>query len=121
MNTALRYAQNEVRKLRRDIDTSDTTTIDLVLVFDRSEEDMKQLVGYSAFAKALAELGGEHTEANIQEACRLTHFSRESVRFNDVPCTFYEDRHIPIKCTKAQALKTMHGKGTYNHSHFSID
>lgn len=118
----LRYAQREVTKLRRDTDTSDFTTIDLVLMFDRSEEEMKQLVGYKAFAEALEQLGGEHTEANIQEACRMSNFSRESVYFDDMDNgEQIPDYHIPIRCKKALARKVMYRNAQTNHTHFSVE
>lgn len=122
MNTMLRYAQREVTKLRRDTDTSDITTLDLVLVFDRSEEEMKRLVGYKAFAEALEQLGGEHTEANIQEACRMSNFSRGSVYFDDMDNGEpIPDYHIPIRCKKALARKVMYSNQKTNHSHISVD
>ena len=122
MNTALRYAQNEIKRLQRANDTSGDTVIDLVLIFDRSEEDMKRLTGYPAFAEALEQLGGEHTEANIQEACRMSHFSRESVYFDDMDNgEQIPDYHIPIKGTKQQAKALLNKYRSYNHSHFDID
>ena len=122
MNTALRYAQNELKKLQRANDTSGDTVIDLVLIFDRSEADMKRLTGYSIFAEALEKLGGEYTEDNIQEACRMSHMSRESMFFDymdngeQIP-----DYHIPIKCTKQQASAVKYKHNNFNHSHFDID
>lgn len=122
MNTALRYAQNELKKLQRANDTSGNTVIDLVLIFDRSEADMKRLTGYPAFAQALEQLGGEHTEANIQEACRMSHFSRESVHFDDMDNGEpIPDYHIPIKCTKQQAKAMQYRQDNFNHSHFELD
>ena len=118
----LRYAQREVTKLRRDTDTSDITTVDLVLIFDRSEEEMKRLVGYPAFAKALEELGGEHTEANIQEACCISHFSRGSVYFDDIDNgEQIPDYHIPIRCKKALARKAINSNRNTKHNHISLD
>ena len=103
MNTALRYAEAEVKKLKRSEGKSGFVTFDFVLAFDRSEDDMKKLVGYSAFEEALAELGGEHTEDVIHKACDMSHFNRRSVIFNDMPRKKPNDKHIPVTSTKQQA------------------
>lgn len=122
MNTLLRYAQREVDRLKRKKDTSDIGILDLVLVFNRSEEEMESLTGYPAFAEALKQLGGKHTEANIQQACRMSMFSRESVFFDDMyNGEEMEDIHIPLICTRKQMQKMVHGTRYTLHTHFSLD
>ena len=116
MNRALLNARNEISKMKRADDASGKTTVDIVLVFDRSEAEMKKLVGYADFEKALAELGGEHTEENIRQACEISHFSRESVHFDDMENRQHDDIHIPVKCDlqQARALQYAHN---FRHTH----
>lgn len=120
MKTTLRLAEQEIKRLKRASSSSNPTTLDFVLIYSRSEDDMKRLTGYPAFAQALAELGGEHTEENIQEACRMSHFSRESVLFDDVQRSQHENRHIPMKCTKALAKKVLYSNGYLYHMPSSL-
>ena len=121
MNTMLRYAQREVTKLKRKDDTSGNTTVDIVLVFDRSEEDMKKLVGYEAFSKALEALGGEHTEDNIHKACEASGLNRKSVRFDDMQNVEHEDIHLPVSCSKKQARNLLNKNRDHSNSFIYID
>lgn len=121
MNTMLRHAKNEVNRLKESDSYTGGQRVDLVLAFDRSEEEMQKLVGYADFAKALEALGGQHTEENIQEACRVSGMNRRSVRFDDMKERIqHDDIHIPVKCTKEQARKLAHSNSYYSHS-FIID
>lgn len=122
MNASLRYAQNEIKKLQRANDTSGNTVLDLVLIFNKSEADMKRLTGYPAFAEALEQLGGEHTEANILEACKISHFNCKSVYFDDMGNNKQiPDYHIPINCTKQQAKAIQSRHNNFSHSYIGID
>ena len=117
MNTALRIAQSEVTKLKRYADKSGDIKLDIMLVFDRSEEDMKRLAGYTAFAEALESLGGAHTKESIEEACRISNFSKDSVYFDDMQD--YEEAEDPcitlsVKCTRQQASALKYRHSFYN-------
>ncbi len=100
MNSLLKQVERQIRQLKRENDNS-TALYDVVLIFDRSEEEMKRLKGYEAFIQALEELGGQRTEENIQEACRRSHFHRESVYFGERET---EEFPLKIRATRSQFL-----------------
>lgn len=100
MNTMLRYAQQEVRKLKHKQDDRLGAVIELILDFSRSEEEITRLVGYSAFKEQLDALPLPHDRNSIKRACELSHFSYENF-FDDTDST--ENISIPIHCSKEQA------------------
>lgn len=100
MNSILKSVQREIELLKQANDSSGDSIIKLTLIFDRSEADMMELPGFNAFEDALAELGGERTEKNIQKACERSCFSRGSVYYlgDEHP----KDRCLKIRCSKQQ-------------------
>ncbi len=107
VKTLLNYAEKEIRKLKKSNDNSNRTRLDIIICFDRSEDDMKRLYGYADFAKALSKLGNEHTEDTIIEACKISHFSRGSVFFDDMHSES-ENIRIPVTCTAKQAQRVLY-------------
>lgn len=83
MLTGLNAALNEIKRIKKEIGVGEQINVELILKYQPSEENMKRLAGYSLFAKALEELGGERTAENIAKACSRSNFSPENVCFND--------------------------------------
>lgn len=101
MLSTLKYAQAEMNRLKAEENKNADTKVDLVICFDRSEEDMKRLVGYQRFIEELDRIGGERTEVNIQEACSLSGLNRGSVIFGETG----EDYHFSVRANKDQVQK----------------
>ena len=100
MNTTLRRAQSQMRRLKKQAEMNGYTNITLVLRFERSIEDTKHIIGAEAFYEVLEQVGGTYSEKNITEACKRSGLCRESVCIRKKTI---EDHYLKIHCTNSQA------------------
>ena len=107
MNYELLRYRNEIKQLQKSQCDNDCNNAVIVCFGKRSEDDMKRLAGYPAFAEALEALGGEHTEENIRLACKTSGLSVSSVYFEDFTLNEerYEEYRIPLRYTKNRVVE----------------
>ena len=74
VNTALRQAQKEVCRLKRNSSDYGMTEIFFYIDFSRSPTETENLTGYSLYCSALEESGGD-----AEQACRLSGLSSNSI------------------------------------------
>lgn len=104
MNTLLRQAKTEISRLKRKNDTSEITTIGIVLNFERDEDDYKRLVGYSAYEKKIK--GKKPTKNEMEKACNEVGINLASILNNKKQCA--DEITLFIQCTRRQARNIIH-------------